>query len=205
LHRRYQYVIFILVSLISFSFYYLFIDLPDKTLSVLSIVILLTYPWWRRNVPTPYFSTYLLYIVTSFWLYEAWYRLENSLLISNRYYSDIPPKHVDFDTALLGAIPFIVVALVLLIDELFIPRPKIKYFYNVDSLNTENLETRRQSMLKILADRNIMQLYSKDGLEKAKMDAKKLHIDQNKFIFATKEEIDAQMKESINIATLDKP
>ena len=107
--------------------------------------------------------------------------------------------------ALLGASPYLILGFIVLIDELVIPRPRIKYFYNVDSLNTKNLETRRQSMLKILADGNIMQLYSKDGLEKAKINAKKLHIDQNRFIFATEEEIDAQMKESINLATLDKP
>jgi len=204
LQRQYRYVLFVLVSLISFSFYYFFIDLPNKTLSILSIVILVTYPWWRRSVPTPNLSTYLLYLVTSFWLYEAWYRLENSLLISNRYYSDIPPKPVDFETALLGAGPFMIVALVLLIDELFIVRPIQKYFYNIDMLNAENINRRKKAISKILADGNKMIFYSKSGVKKAKELADTFSFSHKNILFYSEKEIDKQMKHLINLSTKDK-
>ena len=203
--QQYKYLIFVLIFASLFWIYQTNIQLPFRGLCTTVIIPLTLYPLWRRKRQTPNLSTYVLYAAATYVLYIAWYRLEHLVTYSYKYYATDTPRHVNFEMALLGASPYLILGLVVLIDELFIPRPRIKYFYNVDSLNTKNLETRRQSMLKILADGNIMQLYSKDGLEKAKISANKLHIDQNRFIFATEKELDAQMKESINIATLDKP
>jgi len=203
--QQYRYFIFVLIFVSLFWIYWTNIQLPFRGLCTTVIIPLTLYPLWRRKRQTPNLSTYVAYAAATYVLYIAWYRLEHLVTYSYKYYATDAPRHVNFEVALLGASPYLMLGLVVLIDELFIPRPRIKYFYNVDSLNTKNLETRRQSMLKILSDGNIMQLYSKDGVEKAKMNAKKLHIDQNRFIFATEEEIDTQMKELTNIATLDKP
>jgi len=203
--QQYKYLIFVLIFVSLFWIYWTNVQLPFRGLCATVVIPLTLYPLWRRKRQTPNLSTYVLYAAATYVLYIAWYRLEHLVTYSYKYYATDAPRHVNFEVALLGASPYLILGFVVLIDELFIPRPRIKYFYNVDSLNTKNLETRRQSMLKILADGNIMQLYSKDGLEKAKENAKKLHIDQNRFIFATEQELDTQMKEIINIATLDKP
>jgi len=202
LQTAYRYLIFSVLSLSLFSLYYLYVELPSKTLSILSIFILVTYPWWRRTSPYPGLTTYLLYAVTMFWLYEAWYRLQNTLLISNRYYSDIPPRHVDFETALLGAAPFIVVALVLLVDELFISRPPKKYFYDVDLLEAPMRSSQKKAITRLLKRGDTLTLYSKSGITAAKAQARALALDHPNISFTSEERSDTQPKNARNLATL---
>ena len=204
MQRDYKYIIYILIAFSLFSLYYIFIELPNKNISTLAVFALLLYPVWRRKTPNPNLSTYLLYALSTFWIYEAWYRLEHSLLISYRYYSNIPPQHVAFETALLGASPFIVLALVLLVDEFFITRHIKKYFYNIDALDSQNLRSQQKVIQKILKEGNTITFYSTSGIEKAKEKAKELALKDKDILFATKDEIDAKPQEYIHIAKLQK-
>ena len=137
-------------------------------------------------------------------MYQAWYRLEHSLSISLNYYSNIPPQHVNFTTALLGALPFIFLSLVVLIDEFFVTRPIKKYFYNIDNMDSSNLKSCQKDINKILKEGNTITLYSKSGIDQAKENAKKLAIKHKNILFATEDEIDAKPQEFIHIAKLSK-
>jgi len=205
LQSQYRYIIFVLVFLLFFSFYAFFAEQPAKNLSCAFILATASYPWWRRLRQTPNLATYVLYAVSAFWAYEAWYRLNGSVTISYNYWSTKPIQPASIEMALFAASPMILLALVLLIDELFIPKPIRKYFYNIDMLNSKNLDRRKKDISKILADGNNIIFYSKGGVENAKESADHFNLSHSNILFYTEDEIDKQIKELTNIATLDKP
>jgi len=72
-------------------------------------------------------------------------------------------------------------------------------------LNRTNIDRRKKDISKILADGNNIIFYSKGGVKKAKERADHFKLSHSNILFYREDEIDKQIKELTNIATLDKP
>ena len=83
-------------------------------------IFLVSYPLWRRKNKLSLTKTALIYTISTYFLYVAWYRISNSILYNYNYYVNSDVVYVSSTKALLGALPFVVIALALVIDELFI-------------------------------------------------------------------------------------
>jgi hypothetical protein len=165
------------------------ISLPNKISYTIFLLLSLSYFGWRRYVEQYKMAFIVANVTIAYWLMEAFWRINNGILYYYHYTVKTHIVHISTQKAILGALPYAIIAFAIFYDLIFLKKAEDSFLYfNIDLLPHD--DTKWINELKQEKRSKKMIAYSKKGANAAKSKAIELGLKDIFVDFVSEEEAD---------------